>query len=132
MLRDTSIDLRRRAPVSAPVQPLERCEGDDVRISGYQSDRVDIRASLRCRGIVVLADTWFPGWRATIDGRSVEVLEVYGALRGVVAEAGDHQIEYRYRPLSAAIGAIMTASALAGCLLLAFMERRRKGYLATV
>jgi hypothetical protein len=118
MLGDASIDLRRRAPVGVPVEPLERCEGDEARIERYESDRVVMRASMRCKGLVVLADTWFPGWRAAVDGRSAEVLEAYGALRGVVAGGGEHLIELRYRPASAAVGAAMTASALLGCLLL--------------
>jgi uncharacterized membrane protein YfhO len=75
---------------------------------------------------VVLADTWFPGWRAEVDGRPAEVLEVYGALRGVVAGAGTHNIEFRYRPWSAATGAAMSASALIGCVIIAAMERRRR------
>lgn len=118
MLGDASIDLRRRAPVGVPVGPLERCDGDEARIERYESDRVVIRASMRCKGLVVLADTWFPGWRATVDGRSAEVLEVYGALRGVVAGGGEHVVEFRYRPASAAVGAAMSVSALLGCLVL--------------
>ncbi len=126
MLGDPAIDLRKRAPVSAHVEPLERCEGDQVRIERYESDRVVIRASMRCKGLVILADTWFPGWRATVDGTSAQVLEAYGALRGVVAGGGEHLIEIRYRPVSAAVGAAMTAAALVGCLLLAVVSMRRR------
>jgi hypothetical protein len=126
MLRDPGIDLRRRAPVGAPLPALEACAGDEARVVEYQPDRVAVTASLRCTGLVVLADTWFPGWRAEVDGRPAEILEVYGALRGVVAGAGTHRIEFRYRPASVSAGAAMTAGALAGCVLLAFVEQRRR------
>ncbi len=57
-----------------------------------------------CRGLVVLSDTYFPGWTATVDGKPVGILEVYGALRGVVVEKGEHRIEMVYRPWSALVG----------------------------
>jgi uncharacterized membrane protein YfhO len=71
-----------------------------------------------CRGMAVLADTWFPGWQATVDGRSAPILEVYGALRGVVVEQGVHRVEMVYRPWSARLGGLMTLLGIAGSLVL--------------
>ena len=51
------------------------------------------------------ADTYFPGWVATVDGQPAPVYEAYGFLRGVVVEAGAHRIEMRYRPKSVYWGA---------------------------
>ena len=79
---------------------------------------VAIAAKLTCRGVVVLSDTWFPGWEATLDGAPAPILEVYGALRGVVAGGGDHVIEMRYRPRSALYGGLMTLAGLAAMMVL--------------
>jgi len=79
-----------------------------------QSGRVGIDADLKCRGMVIDADTFFPGWVATVDGRPAPVYEAYGFLRGVVAEAGPHRIELRYRPKSVYWGAALTAIGLLG------------------
>jgi uncharacterized membrane protein YfhO len=73
--------------------------------------------------MVILTDAWFPGWRATVDGASVPIREVDGAVRGVVVEAGDHVVEMRYRPWSVILGAAMTlASAV-----IVVLARRRDG-----
>jgi len=62
---------------------------------------------------VILTDNWFPGWTATVDGRTTPVLQVDGAVRGVVVDAGEHEIRFRYRPWSVILGAAMSLIALA-------------------
>jgi uncharacterized membrane protein YfhO len=74
----------------------------------HTPNRVFINVNLRCRGMVILTDSWFPGWRATVDGKSARIYEVYGGVRGVIAEAGEHVIEMHYRPLSVMLGAALS------------------------
>jgi uncharacterized membrane protein YfhO len=59
--------------------------------------------------MVILGETWFPGWKATIDGQPAGIWQVDAALRGVVVPPGFHRIEMLYRPPSVIIGAAMTA-----------------------
>jgi hypothetical protein len=101
---------------TGPTPKLENCDpgGDAVRMPLHGANRVRITAHLGCRGMVILTDAWFPGWRASVDGRGVAIDEVYGAVRGVTVEAGDHVIEMRYRPGSVMLGGSMTL--FAACL----------------
>ena len=64
-------------------------------------------------GMVVLADLWDKGWRATLDGHGAKILMVNHAIRGVIAPAGKHQIVFRYEPDSAKIGRIVSGLSLA-------------------
>jgi uncharacterized membrane protein YfhO len=68
--------------------------------------------------MVVLSETFFPGWKATVDGRAVPIYEADGALRGVVVEAGLHRIDIRYRPISVYAGAFLTALGLLAAMVL--------------
>ncbi len=107
-----------------PVPALEKCGGDEeARILEYGHNRVVIEARLRCRGMLILTDTWFPGWRASVDGRAARIHEAYAAVRGVVVEAGTHRVEFRYRPASVLAGGALTALA---CLAAAACARRRR------
>jgi hypothetical protein len=124
-IEDPGWDLRAKAPVTFAPPSLEACSGDDVSIKDRKASRVVLEAKLNCRGMVVLADTAFPGWQVTVDGRPAEALEPYGALRGVVAGPGTHRIEWRYLPASVLVGAAMSALGLLLTGVLLSVERRR-------
>ena len=118
-------DLATTAVMTGSPPIVETCSGpDDVRFLRLLPGEVRLKANLSCRGMVVLADTWFPGWRATVDGRPVEIHEVYGALRGVVVDGGTHTIEMTYRPSSAVAGGVLTLAGLASGLVLCLIGRR--------
>jgi uncharacterized membrane protein YfhO len=86
---------------------------------------VVVEAHAACRGLLVLADTWYPGWTATIDNRGVPIYQAYLALRGVVVERGTHRVEFRFRPLSVSIGTVMSALGVIGACAIVLWDRRR-------
>jgi uncharacterized membrane protein YfhO len=46
----------------------------------------------------LLTDTFYPGWRASVDGRSAEILRADLTFRAVHIEPGTHRVEFHYRP----------------------------------
>jgi hypothetical protein len=79
---------------------------------------VDVRA-LR-PGRLVLLDTFYPGWEATVDGRPATIEAANAAFRAVAVGAGRHEVRFAYRPASVRTGAIVSLVALVvllGCLL---------------
>lgn len=81
-----------------------------------QPETVVLHVNCPREGIVVLADTFAPGWRAEVNGNAVPVLRVNGLFRGVAVAAGDNTVTFHYRPLDfyAGLGiSIVTAAALA-------------------
>ena len=102
-------DIENRTFLLETPPALAACSGADrVVIQTYKPNQVKLTASMSCRGMVILADTWFPGWRATVDGREVPIYEAYALVRGVVVESGAHAVEFKYRPGSVILGAILT------------------------
>jgi hypothetical protein len=88
---------------------LETCDGAEaVRVLERRLNSVRLSADLRCRGMVVLNDNNYPGWRATVDGKAAPIHDAYGALRGVVVEGGSHAIEMRYQPWSFLGGGLLS------------------------
>jgi hypothetical protein len=51
-------------------------------------------------GFVVLTDTYYPGWQATIDGQPVQIWPANITFRAVAIDAGRHTILLSYRPSS--------------------------------
>jgi hypothetical protein len=90
---------------------------------------VTIRAALDAPGYLVLADTWYPGWQATVDGEPTGLLRANYAFRAVYLEAGEHTVEMVYRPQSFIIGAVVSGVAMA-CWLVSWLVcwlRGRRG-----
>jgi hypothetical protein len=126
-LSDTAFDLRRKTILLEPPPALEACPAsDDVRLTRRNSGRVTIEADMGCRGMVVLGDSYFPGWSATVDGKRVNIYEAYAAVRGVVVERGKHTIEMRYLPMSVIAGLFMTLTGLGCAAVLSVRARRRE------
>ena len=111
---DPAVNLRTTALLPAAVS-LETCDParDEVFVPVHQPNRVRIDADLGCQGLVILTDNWFPGWSATVDGKPAGILQVNGAVRGVVVEKGAHRIEMIYRPMSVIAGAALTFASVA-------------------
>jgi len=81
-------------------------------------------------GLVVLGDTYSPGWVASVDGRTTPVYEAYGVVRAVQVPAGRHRIVFEYRPRSVLLGVTcggMGLLALLACLAASYRPRRSAG-----
>ncbi len=78
--------------------------------------------------LVVVAEAWFPGWEARVDGVKTPVVEADGAFLGVPVDAGDHVVTLEYhRPPAAATGRLITAATLLIVAGQALRRRRQRG-----
>jgi hypothetical protein len=120
-------DPEREVYVLETPPKLETCaKPDRAHLVLRDSNRLVIEANMGCRGMVIASETFSPGWQATVDGTPARIYEAYSVLRGVVAGAGPHRIEMRYRPASVFVGAAMTAAGLAGALIFSILARKRR------
>ncbi len=93
-------------------------QGGTAEIVRYENALVTIQASLPAPGFVVLADTYYPGWEARIDGAPAHLYRADGAFRAVWVPAGEHELEYRFTLPILRIGAIVSVAALGAILVL--------------
>jgi hypothetical protein len=90
--------------------------------------RVDLVATMQGDGYIVLADTHYPGWRATIDGAATPVYLANGSFRAVFVPGGAHRVTFEYQPRWVVRGAVLTGATLALVVVaLALASRRRSG-----
>ena len=87
--------------------------------------RVELAATMKGDGYVVLADTNYPGWRATVDGVPAPILAANGLFRAVLVRDGSHRVRFVYRSRPFQLGAVITAvtAALAAGLVLSSRAR---------
>lgn len=60
------------------------------------------------KGFLYLADSYYPGWRAYIDGKKAPIYRVNLFFRGIILPKGQHQVEFLYVPLSFFVGLSVT------------------------
>jgi uncharacterized membrane protein YfhO len=71
-----------------------------VTATAYAPEAVALRASLQAPGYLVLSDAWYPGWRATVDGKPATIERANVHFRAVYLSAGTHTVRFTYRPVS--------------------------------
>ena len=99
--------------VPAP-EPASGGSTDNAVISKYTPDRVDVWVQASTASLLVLTDTFAPGWTATVCGSSEPISRVYAAFRAVQVPAGTCTVSFRYRPWFTFAGMVVSAlSALA-------------------
>ncbi|MFC1521120.1 YfhO family protein [Elusimicrobiota bacterium] len=62
------------------------------------SDSVAYEVSTSDAGLLVVSDVYYPGWKAYIDGNEVPLRVANYAFRGVRVPAGEHVVEFHYKP----------------------------------
>ncbi len=98
----------------------------DARIVRYENQTVIVQASLNSPGVLVLADSYYPGWKAYVDGREEEILRANLFFRAVPLPEGEHMVEFRYEPLSFKIGLIISFITLSGLVVVSLGLYARK------
>jgi hypothetical protein len=121
-------DARKIAVVSRPVDlaPLPDGAVERVVFSAVEPNRLAMDVQAASRGMLVISEMYYPGWRAKVNGRAAEIHKVDGALRGVVTPAGRSKVELDYAPASIYAGGALSFVVFLGVGLAAFLERRRR------
>jgi hypothetical protein len=79
-----------------------------VTILSYAPEQVRVQVQSPAQGFVVLGDTYYPGWKAFIDGVPTPVLPANYVLRAVAVGAGTQQIDFVYDPWTLKVGALIS------------------------
>ncbi len=97
-----------------------------VRIRRPASDKLSITIDNDSKGFLVVSEVWHSGWRATIDGKPLELFQTDLALCGVFTPPGRHRIELTFRPLMWKPALMMTAGGLVLMAVLGVAAFRRR------
>jgi hypothetical protein len=117
-----SVDAFDPAQLSSKHPPLiegrslpEHDEGPTAvtRITVPQSNtKITVQIEETRPGVLLLADAWYPGWTASVDGQKTPIFPVDGIFRGIEIGNGSHTVEFIYKPFSLRLGLGITALAL--------------------
>jgi hypothetical protein len=113
ILQDPAFDPRREVVLAdgSALNPPPDFTGTS-RVLDLRADRVRLEATASGPGFLVLVDAFDPGWKATLDGRTVPIVRANGSFRAVPVPAGRHLVELIYRPGSIVAGLLVSTVTL--------------------
>lgn len=96
----------------SPAESDSRAGPGHVIMSKYRAQEVvmDIEAATDC--YLFMSDTYYPGWRAYVDGGDAPVLRANYAFRGVALPEGRHEVRMVFESGSFRIGTILSVAGL--------------------
>jgi uncharacterized membrane protein YfhO len=84
-------------PVPAVIPEIP-CGESKAVFERDETEDIVVRTECPSEGLLVLRDSWYPGWMAFVDGKKVPILRINGCFRGVMVPAGGHMLRFVYRP----------------------------------
>lgn len=92
----------------------------------YEPERVIIKTKSSIPADLILTDTYYPGWHATVDDTETTINRYDFALRKVSVPKGTHTVIMTYKPRSVAVGGVLSIISMLGIVAgLAIIKQKR-------
>jgi hypothetical protein len=100
----------------------------EVKIVDNKNNRIKLIAETSKKALLVLTDTYYPGWKVFVNGKEEKIYLADYAFRAVPLTAGKHEVEFVYDPLSFKLGLAVSLFTLIAisAVGLVFIFRRKK------
>jgi len=99
VMRGADVDPARAAMEDYRAPSLRRSEA-----TRHEAGRIETTVTATTGVVLVVAQQWHDGWRATVDESEVAPFAVDGFLLGVDVPAGTHEVRLSFEPTSVTIG----------------------------
>jgi hypothetical protein len=83
-----------------------------ISILQKENDLLELQISYPEDSFLVLNHTYYPGWKAFIDGRETEIFQTNAYVRGILVPANSQKVIFVFEPTSVKIGFAVSLSTL--------------------
>jgi hypothetical protein len=110
--------LPRDAQVTNVLSPNARAQ-----LKSYAAHRMEIASQAESPALVVIAQSYYPAWRARVDDVPVKIWRANYAFQALEVPAGTHQIVLTYVDQGFRLGAVISLVTWLGCVLGLFLPK---------
>lgn len=110
-----------------------KLSGEFVRFTKYERNSLELDVSLKEPGSIVLAEQFWPGWKATMQKIgdhskpvSIKIYKDRNIFRKMDLPAGDYHVSMTFSPWRFKVGSLISLAGIVICLLLFFHEKRKR------
>jgi uncharacterized membrane protein YfhO len=138
LMRVTNDDFDFRHGVVLEEAPPDWVEPTDVptraaavHITHYEPNRVEMMVETAVNGLLVLTDTYAPGWTVLVNGRDTPLYIANHAFRALVVPSGIHRVEFVYKPAAFRVGAAVSLLTMAILIPAALLFRAKEARISS-
>lgn len=85
---------------------------DSAKVLKLEETQVELQTQTAAPAFLVLSDVFYPGWKATIDGKPTRIFQTNYIQRGIKIPGGNHIVRFEFHPLSFRLGLGITMASL--------------------
>jgi hypothetical protein len=113
-------------PASFENRPESQYNNASVEIKDYSANKVILNINTSSSGILVLSDTFYPGWKAYVDWQETEIMKANTVMRAVIIPKGKHLVRFVYDPVPFNNGLKLGLCTLIGIPIMIFVSNLSK------
>lgn len=121
-----TVVLAGTSPLPGPTAGRQEAFSGAIGILEERPAERRFRVTADAPAYLVFAETWYPGWSATVNGAPTPLLRANLAFQAVAVPAGESEVVFRYRINHFVTGAAISAGALLAALTLLLGGRIRR------
>jgi hypothetical protein len=88
----------------------------EVRVITYENNRMVLEVSTPEAALLFMSESYYPGWKAYVNGRQEEILRANYVFRAIPLGPGSHRVELVCQPLSFKLGMALSLLTIIGLL----------------
>jgi uncharacterized membrane protein YfhO len=96
---------------TADFNGIARGASDSIYSTQFQDEEVRMKIHNSSKAILVLTDTYYPGWKCFVNGREEKIHRVNKYMRGVIIGPGNNVVDFRFEPDTFRAGFGLSAAA---------------------
>jgi hypothetical protein len=97
-----------------------------LQLLQYSPNQVIIKTKSDGKQVLFISDSYYPGWKASIDNKQAKIIKANYAFRAIAIPKGEHEIKMIYSPDSFKIGLLVSLSSFALLLILCILYSRNE------
>ena len=95
----------------------------NYRIDKDEDMEITIAVNSNNQGFLVLKDTYYPGWKAYINGEQTEIFKANFLFKGIYLPKGKNIVEFKYVPLSFYLGLFISIISISSVFIIVVIRR---------
>jgi hypothetical protein len=105
---DKEVLLEEEPPHLVPLPRGGKGEEGGVEFISESNNRLHLKVRATENLLLVLSDTYYPGWKVFVNGKEVKIYRANYNFRAIPVETGEHEIKFIYDPISFKIGSLLS------------------------